>query len=77
GLARIVKAIRDDERTVLTVSTCVTGEEACSGACFSLPRVIGAGGVIATIQPALSQEEREALNHSAQILKNATTEIGY
>ncbi|MFB3787624.1 MAG: L-lactate dehydrogenase [bacterium] len=77
GLARIVNAIRDDERAVLTVSTCVTGEEECGGLCLSLPRVIGAGGVLTTIQPALSPEERDALRRGAQILKEAAAGIGF
>ena len=38
---------------------------------LSLPRVIGAGGVLDTVLPNLSAEEETALRHSAEILKEA------
>ncbi len=76
GLARIVNAIRDDERAVLTISNSLPGDE-YGGVSLSLPRVIGAGGVLATIRPALSPEEREALIRGARILREAAAGIGF
>jgi len=71
GIARIAKAIRDDESAVLTLSN----TEGVNGVSFSLPRVLKATGVVATIQPLLSDEEAQALNHSAEILKTAAGEL--
>lgn len=76
GLSRIVAAIRDDERSVLTVSTCHADVGEFEGVCISLPRVVGARGVIATLQPDLSDEERGALNRSADILRQAAGQLG-
>ena len=71
-LARIVHAIRDDERAVFTVSTPGTGEMAFGNVCFSLPRVLGSRGVVATLRPALSTEKEEAMNRSAVVLQKAS-----
>jgi L-lactate dehydrogenase len=69
ALARIVQAIRDDERTVLTLSNIDTpGFDDVS---LSLPRVVGAQGICATLSPSLSPEERESLSRSAEILRAA------
>ncbi len=71
GLARLVAAIAGDERLV---TTCATLNEEVAGVrdvVLSLPRVIGAGGVLDTILPDLSSEEETALRHSAGILKEA------
>jgi len=40
---------------------------------LSLPRVVGAGGIITTLYPDLSTAEEAALTRSAMILKDATT----
>jgi len=73
GIARIAKAIRDDEGAVLTLSN-IDGED---GTSFSLPRVLKATGVAATIQPLLSEEETQALKKSAEILRKATEGLNY
>lgn len=75
GLARIVRAVRDNERTVLTLSAPITGWGALDGACFSLPRVLSAQGVEATLQPDLSPEEEYALQQSARVLQEAANSI--
>ncbi len=69
GLARIVAAIRDDERAVFTVSnTDCPGLDKVS---LSLPRIVGSGGIAATLSPVLSPEEQSALEASADILRRA------
>jgi L-lactate dehydrogenase len=73
GIARIAKAIRDDEGAVLTLSNI----EGLNGASLSLPRVLKANGIEATIQPMLSNEEAEALKRSAAILKEAAAELDF
>lgn len=76
GLARLAQAIRDDERVVLTVSTCGGGLEGFEEVSLSLPRVVGRQGVIATLQAPLSPEEQEALRNSARVLQQAASELG-
>ncbi len=73
GIARIARAIGDDEGAVLTLSN-VDGYEDIS---LSLPRVLKAQGIETTIQPVLSNEEAKALKNSAEILKKAAAELRF
>jgi L-lactate dehydrogenase len=75
GIARIVRAIRDDERAVLTISAATEAADELSGVSLSLPRILGAQGVAATLRPALSEAEDAALRKSAQILGQALREL--
>jgi L-lactate dehydrogenase len=76
GLARIVQAIRDDDRTVLTLSMPARGLNGFEGVCLSLPRIVGAQGVLATLEPSLNFEERQQLLKSAAILQAAAASVG-
>jgi L-lactate dehydrogenase len=73
AVARLVRVIRDDEQAVLTVSA--PGQEFCGEpgrmTCFSLPRIIGAEGVVRTLLPGLAAEEQGQLERSAAILQRA------
>ena len=71
GLARIVRAVRNDERVVLTVSTRTVGVADFPEVCFSLPRIVGAAGVLDTLRPTLSEEEYEALMKSVSVIQGA------
>jgi L-lactate dehydrogenase len=73
GIARIAKAIRDDEGAVLTLSNI----EGLSNVSLSLPRVLTAKGIEATIQPTLSSEEEKALDRSAELLRQAAAELKF
>jgi L-lactate dehydrogenase len=75
GLARIVSAIRDDERTVLTVSMRTTEVKGCEGVSLSLPRVLGTAGAVMTLRPALAGDEMEAIQKSAGILRDILGEL--
>lgn len=78
GLSRIVKAVRDDEGAVLTVSgRCLAGGDGCSGVSISIPRIVGSGGIQEELWPPLSDDEHEALTRSADIIREAAAEIGY
>ncbi|HXE75756.1 MAG TPA: L-lactate dehydrogenase [Candidatus Xenobia bacterium] len=76
GLARIARAIREDERTVMTVSIITDDVEGIHGVSISLPRVVGRAGVLSTLRPEFSAEESEKLRHSAQIIRDAAAQIG-
>jgi L-lactate dehydrogenase len=75
GIARIIRAIRDDERAVLTLSNPASALPGLEGVSLSLPRVLGSTGIIETLQPELSEEEDLALRRSAEILKEAAGEL--
>lgn len=67
ALARIVQTIADDEHAVLTVST------SRDGVAYSLPRVLGRGGLIRTLEPHLDDGERAALQRSAAVIRDVLT----
>ena len=73
GIARIARAIRDDEGAVLSLAN-VKGFD---GVCLSLPRVLNAKGIETTIYPMLSKEEEKALHKSADILREAASELRF
>lgn len=75
GLARIVAAIAGDERAVLTCSQLNDEVLGVPRVALSLPRVIGAKGVLDTVMPDLSEAEAAALKRSAEILKEAATSV--
>jgi len=75
GIASIVRGIRDHSRTVVTLSAPAPELDYGADACFSLPRVLGACGIETTLHPALSEEEHQAIAHSARILREATGTI--
>ncbi|QPM91515.1 L-lactate dehydrogenase [Pseudooceanicola algae] len=75
GLARLVQAIRDDQRAVLTVSMVVQDFQGVSDVALSLPRVVGATGIVETLIPHLTFSEMKALKASAETLKATALEL--
>lgn len=63
-VADLVKCILNDEQRILPVSVCDK-----TGFAMSLPRIVGASGVIATLNPSLVGDEKSALQKSAAIIK--------
>lgn len=75
GLARIIKAIAQDQRDVLSVSIVTADVVGIPDIALSIPRVIGAQGVVADLFPDLDEAERAALRRSAEILKERVASI--
>ncbi len=75
GLASVVKAIRDDARIVMTLSSLNTTLPKFERACFSLPRVLGVKGIVTTIEPTLDAHESAALHRSVAILCEAAKDL--
>ena len=75
GLARIVRAIRGDHCDVLSVSVVTPEVEGAKDVALSLPRIVGADGVRATLFPELAAEEAEALLRSANLLKERAESV--
>lgn len=69
GAARLIQAIEDDERSILTCSAQdeIAGIDSVT---LSVPRIIGRAGIVDTILPDLNNEEMEALKGSAILLKD-------
>ncbi|GGX98625.1 lactate/malate family dehydrogenase [Streptomyces anandii] len=65
--ARLVEAVLRDERAVLPVAAYSPDHQVT----LSLSSVLGAGGVQQTHQPAMTREERRALDKSVRILREA------
>ncbi len=75
GIARIAQCIEADERAVLATSIVTPRVGPVSDVALSLPRVIGAGGIVADLQPELDETEQAALTRSAEILKEAVESV--
>jgi L-lactate dehydrogenase len=59
----------DNEGRVFTVSGLVKRVRRLNGISLSLPRIIGKDGVAVELQPGLTEEENEALEGSANVLR--------
>jgi L-lactate dehydrogenase len=68
-IARLVEAIMEDQKPVLTVSARLDGEYGLEDVCLSLPRVVGLSGVEAAILPRLDETEMQGLADSAAFLR--------
>ena len=65
--ARIAEAVLRDERVVLPIGA----YNADYGVTLSLPSVIGREGVSRVLEPRMTDDERQALRHSAKVLRQA------
>ncbi len=75
ALVRITSAILRNEKSVLTVSTILDGEFGLSGVSLGVPAILGEAGVERVLQPELPPDEKAALNHSAEVLKQAIEQL--
>lgn len=69
GLVSIVEAILGDHRTVLSVSTLMTGQYGVKDICLSLPCVVGENGIEEVLTLTLSPEEKYGFRASAEKLR--------
>jgi L-lactate dehydrogenase len=84
ALARIAATILNDERSIYTVCAPI-GPDSCEtvgsgirefeGVTLSLPRLVGGGGVLHTMEPSLDDRERLALRASAGVIREAASSI--
>lgn len=73
--AALLRSILRDERRVLTVSRVQDGVHGLGGVALSLPAVVGAEGASEVVQPEMDDAERDALLHSARVLRDAVSSI--
>lgn len=69
ALVRIVGAILRDENAVLTVSSLVPASMGLGEVSLSLPAIINRSGIARVLPIPLNQAERQALDASAEVLK--------
>jgi L-lactate dehydrogenase len=69
--ARIAEIILRDERVVVPIGS----YNLRHGVTLSMPSVLGRAGVVQILEPEMSKDEREALEHSAETLRNANSRI--
>lgn len=67
---RICEAIIRDEKSILPVSSMIHNNYGIDGACLSLPAIVGKNGVETIVPISLDNNELEALQKSAETLKN-------
>jgi L-lactate dehydrogenase len=69
--AQLLRCLLRDEQRVLTVSRVQQGAAGLTDVALSLPTVVGRQGGERVLEPAMDAAEREALAHSAQVLRDA------
>ncbi|HMA84602.1 MAG TPA: L-lactate dehydrogenase [Desulfosalsimonadaceae bacterium] len=75
ALVRIVESIMRNQKSVLTVSTYLDGEYGLNDVCLSVPSIVAQNGVDRIIESELPDGEKEALNASADVLKQSMTDL--
>jgi L-lactate dehydrogenase len=75
ALARIVSAILDDQRAVLTVCSPVPSIVGVPNITLALPHIVGRQGIQGTIPLPLSPSEEAALQASAKVIRTAIDEL--
>ncbi len=75
SVARIIEAVLDDEKSVLTVSTYIERFGDINDVCLSLPAVVGRDGVREVLPIVLSDDERQRLSASAAALKDVIRQL--
>lgn len=75
ALVRIVGAILRNQRTILTVSTLLTGEYGVDNVCLSVPAVVSQAGVERIVEGELSEDEHRSLFQSASVLKDTLARL--
>lgn len=74
SITRIVKAILRDEKSILTVSSLQKGAYDLDDVYISVPTLVGKNGIINVVEVPYSSNEVEALQHSADLLKDILSE---
>lgn len=76
GLVSIVEAILGNHRSVLSVSTLMTGQHGVRDICLSLPAVVGAEGIEEILTLPMNDEETRGFRASAAKLQSTLPALG-
>ena len=78
AVERIVSAIVNNEKSVLTVSSVLDGSKyGIENVCLSVPTVVGGQGIVEVIETPLNDEEKQGLKESAQKISDILRELGF
>ncbi|MBR3152090.1 MAG: L-lactate dehydrogenase [Clostridia bacterium] len=77
GLNRIVRAVLDDENSILTVSTYLDNKYGQSDVFIGVPAVINSKGVRELVELDLNEDEISKLNNSCDIMRNMIKELDF
>ena len=69
ALNRLVRAVMDDENSILTVSTYLDNQYGENDVYIGVPAIINRKGVRELIELELTEEEQEKLDKSCEIMK--------
>ncbi len=69
ALNRLVRAVLDDENSILTVSTYQNNEYGQEGMYIGVPAIINKNGVKDIIELKLNEDDQKKFNHSCEIMK--------
>jgi L-lactate dehydrogenase len=75
GLLAVTEALLRNQRTVLTVSSQMTGQYGVSDICISLPTIVGSGGAEEVLKLNITPEEEQAFRRSADTLKARLAQV--
>ena len=75
--ADLVKALKYNTDSVLTISSMMNGEYGISDVCLSIPTLIGCNGIKGHIAAPLPDDEVEKLRHSAECLKDVIKQVNF
>jgi L-lactate dehydrogenase len=75
ALARIVKVILHDQRSVMTVCLPTPEVAGVPNVTLSLPRLVGGKGVLETFPLPLNEDENRQLSESARVIRQALDEV--
>ena len=69
ALNRLIKAVLNDENSILTVSTYQNNEYGQEGMYIGVPAIINKEGVKDILRLKLNKKDQELFNHSCEIMK--------
>jgi len=75
AVARLLDVLLHDQRAILTICCHINNAPEYRDVTFSLPHLVGGAGAMAAILLPLDQEEREGLQHSANVLREAVDSL--
>jgi L-lactate dehydrogenase len=76
AVRRICESILRDENSILTVSGMISGMYGIDDICLSLPSIINRRGRTKVLELPLNEEEKSALQRSAQTLRQVLEQLG-
>lgn len=75
SIAEVVHAMALDSGALLPVSSMQKGALGIEGVCLSLPTQVGRNGVLAIVEPKVTEDEKKSLEASAISLKDVRAQI--